>query len=87
MSLPRVSSTALVLGAAVLMALEGVAQAQNYHYSNGWHPGKRDGVAKDPLFGSESEESCRFRPWVLNFIRKLIMVSRQEANHGESPGS
>ena len=74
MSPPRISSTALALGAAILMALEGMALAQNYHYSNGWHPGKRDGAARVPSFRSDNED-CRFRPWILSFIRRVITVS------------
>ena len=47
----------------ILLVLLDQCQGQNYHFSNGWQPGKR------------SQEICQFRPDVKTLIYKLIEVS------------
>jgi hypothetical protein len=61
-----------VAGACLLLlALPQGVQAQNYHYSNGWHPGKRSDMGDYAMV----EDLCSFRPKVLALINKVIVVS------------
>ena len=60
------NTTASVILSMVIVLLVGEAQSQNYHFSNGWQPGKR------------SQDMCQFRSDVKNVIFKLIEVSVQE---------
>nr|KAG5685668.1 hypothetical protein BaRGS_012431 [Batillaria attramentaria] len=39
-----------MLSVVLLAGLQGVAHGQNYHYSNGWHPGKRSRPLAASLF-------------------------------------
>ncbi|XP_070185663.1 prepro-gonadotropin-releasing hormone-like protein isoform X2 [Littorina saxatilis] len=84
MTMSRSSCTiAACLAALALLSQLCLVQGQNYHYSNGWHPGKRDGV-KDALFRSSlnSEGNCRFRTYIYACINKLILdeIARIERN-------
>ena len=60
--------TACIILSIIMVTLLGEGQGQNYHFSNGWQPGKR------------SQEICQFRPDVKNLIFKLIEVS-DKLNH------
>ncbi|XP_076459411.1 uncharacterized protein LOC143292749 [Babylonia areolata] len=76
-----VSSTVLALLAiTVLLGLLGNAQCQNYHYSNGWHPGKRgDGaellrqaVLSHGSLPIDNQHRCTVRRHMLHIISELI---------------
>nr|BCN16216.1 gonadotropin releasing hormone [Anadara broughtonii] len=42
------------------LSLIYITVAQNYHFSNGWEPGKR------------SQQMCEFRPQIKNLVLRLI---------------
>ncbi|KAK7446962.1 hypothetical protein BaRGS_00040220, partial [Batillaria attramentaria] len=56
--------------------LQGVAHGQNYHYSNGWHPGKRSRPLAASLFrasmGVSSDDACSFRPQVIVAMNNIV---------------
>lgn len=67
----------LLLTSLVLMLLQSVVHGQNYHYSNGWHPGKRSRPLMASLLRANlatSEEACSFRPQVLTAINNIVQV-------------
>nr|AQS80512.1 GnRH variant-A precursor [Charonia tritonis] len=77
------STMVALLAAVILLALLGTVQGQNYHYSNGWHPGKRGNGAlnKATFYRSITTENlCRYKPRVLSVINKLIQeeIARME---------
>ncbi|KAK7450205.1 hypothetical protein BaRGS_00039971, partial [Batillaria attramentaria] len=51
----------LMLSVVLLAGLQGVAHGQNYHYSNGWHPGKRSRPLAASLFRASMGVSFRRR--------------------------
>lgn len=67
-----------ILGMAFAFALfVQVTHAQNYHFSNGWHPGgkKRSSTTIDSSSTADSADIlCAFRPDLVDVINKLIQV-------------
>ncbi|XP_025112352.1 uncharacterized protein LOC112575045 [Pomacea canaliculata] len=62
--------------ACLLLALSSATvDAQTYHYSNGWHPGKKRSDIPSATFdvtGGLRKEPCTFRPEVMQGISLLI---------------
>jgi len=48
----------------VLGLLLSVSSAQNFHFSNGWQPGKR----------SQTTDTCSFRPHIKLLLSRIIEV-------------
>lgn len=63
-----------ILSYVILMVLLGLVEGQNYHYSNGWYPGKRSGPSTLNIFRSSSKDMCSFQPQVLSYINDLLQV-------------